>query len=234
MPERRKRQRFWFQQPITLRFLDWRQIHGLVENASEIGVLLISGSEVSRGTQVEATIDLLHSIRVFAPGSVERAERCLDGKIALAVKCHRPFTESANPSFVPRRSWLNCEPMTAEEQVGTEAGWPLEPGQIIVFNSLTGLKTGVLKEVRWGLVWRGLILEDGRVIAEHRVLDSDPPVWRKPDEVPQDEQRMWEAHLLSMAEAGLDPRDREQAFWAELNQYLAYTYLRFKGSRRRS
>jgi hypothetical protein len=31
-----------------------------------------------------------------------------------------------------------------------------------------------------------------------------------------------------MAEAGIDPRDREQSFWAELNQFLAYIYLRFK------
>jgi hypothetical protein len=37
-----------------------------------------------------------------------------------------------------------------------------------------------------------------------------------------------EERLASMAEAGLDPRAREQSFWAELNQYLAYTYLRFK------
>ncbi len=33
-----------------------------------------------------------------------------------------------------------------------------------------------------------------------------------------------------MAAAGLDPRERDQPFWAELNQYLAYTYLRFKRS----
>ncbi len=32
---------------------------------------------------------------------------------------------------------------------------------------------------------------------------------------------MWERHLLCMAEAGLDPRDREHSFWAELNQYVA-------------
>jgi len=31
-----------------------------------------------------------------------------------------------------------------------------------------------------------------------------------------------------MARSGMDPRQREQSFWAELNQYLAYTYLRFK------
>jgi hypothetical protein len=29
-----------------------------------------------------------------------------------------------------------------------------------------------------------------------------------------------------MAESGVDPRNREQAFWAELNQYLAYIYLK--------
>ena len=37
-----------------------------------------------------------------------------------------------------------------------------------------------------------------------------------------------------MAEAGLDPRDREQSFWAELNQYLAYTYLRFNRTEHKS
>ena len=34
--------------------------------------------------------------------------------------------------------------------------------------------------------------------------------------------------------AGLDPRDEEQSFRAELNQYLAYTYLRFKHARQKS
>ena len=38
---------------------------------------------------------------------------------------------------------------------------------------------------------------------------------------------------FNMAESGLDPRDQEQAFWAEVNQYLAYTYLRFKQARRK-
>jgi hypothetical protein len=91
------------------------------------------------------------------------------------------------------------------------------------------LKTGTLKELRWGLVWRDFILEDGRVIPEHKILGCpEPPVWRKADEVTQDEREAWERRLVSMAETGLDPRDREQSFWADLNQYLAYTYLRFK------
>jgi hypothetical protein len=84
-------------------------------------------------------------------------------------------------------------------------------------------------------VWRDFILEDGRVIPEHKVLDpSEPPVWRKPEEISQDEREDWERRLVSMSEAGLDPRDEEQSFRAELNQYLAYTYLRFKQGRHRS
>jgi hypothetical protein len=91
------------------------------------------------------------------------------------------------------------------------------------------LITGILREVRWGLVWRDFILEDGRVIPEHKVVGCpEQPVWRRADEVTQDERESWERRLVTMAEAGLDPRDQEQSFWAELNQYLAYTYLRFK------
>ncbi len=89
--------------------------------------------------------------------------------------------------------------------------------------------TGIVEEVRWGLVWRDFILDDGRVIPEHKIEGHpEPPEWRKPEEVKQRERESWEKRLVSMAEAGLDPRDREQAFWAEVNQYLAYTYLRFK------
>jgi hypothetical protein len=93
----------------------------------------------------------------------------------------------------------------------------------------------MVKEVRWGLVWRDFILEDGRVIPEHRILDHpEPPGWRKAEEVTLEEREAWESRLVSMAEAGLDPRDQEQSFWAELNQYLAFTYLRFKQARPKS
>ena len=87
----------------------------------------------------------------------------------------------------------------------------------------------VLKEVHWGLVWRDFILEDGRVIPEHRISGCpQPQVWRKISEVSDNEREECEERLLSMAGAGMDPRKRDQPFWAELNQYLAYTYLRYK------
>jgi hypothetical protein len=107
--------------------------------------------------------------------------------------------------------------------------WPPAEGEIVTFNSPRGLSAGVVREVRWGLVWQDFILEDGRVIPEHKILDRpQSPVWRKAEEVTQEEREAWESRLVSMAEAGLDPRDEEQSFWAELNQYLAFTYLRFK------
>ena len=116
-----------------------------------------------------------------------------------------------------------------EKQASTGANWPPNERQIITFRSVSGLTKGIVKEVRWGLVWRDFILDDGRVIPEHKVLDHpEPPLWRKPEEVTQDEREAWERRLVSMAEEGLDPRDQDQSFWAELNQYLAYTYLRFK------
>ena len=118
---------------------------------------------------------------------------------------------------------------STEKQASTGANWPPDEGQIITFRSFTGLSKGMVKEVRWGLVWRDFVLYDGRVIPEHKLVDHpEPPVWRKAEEVTQDEREAWERRLVSMAEEGLDPREQEQSFWAELNQYLAYTYLRFK------
>ena len=120
------------------------------------------------------------------------------------------------------------------EQPSTEANWPPPRGQIITFKSATGHETAILKEVRWGLVWRDLILDDGRVIPEHRISGCPTQKWRNVNEVTEYEREECEERLLSMAGAGLDPRERDQAFWAELNQYLAYTYLRFKQARYKS
>ncbi len=115
------------------------------------------------------------------------------------------------------------------EKVLAGANWPPEDGETISFQSTDGWETGILREVRWGLVWRDFILEDGRVIPERKMAGCpEHTVWRKASEVPQDERERCEERLVSMAGAGLDPRSREQPFWAELNQYLAYTYLRFK------
>ena len=120
------------------------------------------------------------------------------------------------------------------KQLSNAANWPPEEGQIISLKSSTATETAILKAVRWGLVWRDFVLEDGRVIPEHRISGCpQPQAWRKISEVTDQEREECEERLLSMAGAGMDPRERDRSFWAELNQYLAYTYLRFKpaGSR---
>jgi hypothetical protein len=115
------------------------------------------------------------------------------------------------------------------KQLRPELSWPPEEGTMISFASSTGPERALLREVRWGLVWRDFVLEDGRVIPEHKVQGSpQPQVWRNVAEVTEAERRECEERLLSMASSGMDPRKRDQLFWAELNQYLAYTYLRFK------
>jgi hypothetical protein len=120
-------------------------------------------------------------------------------------------------------------------QLRSKANWPPEEGEVISFKSSTGAETAILKEVHWGLVWRDYILDDGRVIPEHRVSGCPQPhEWRKIDEVTDDEREESEERLLSMAGAGMDPQKRDQSFWAELNQYLAYTYLRFKQAESRN
>lgn len=112
--------------------------------------------------------------------------------------------------------------------------WPPPEGAVIAFSSTGGRSVGVIREVRWGLVWRDFILEDGRVIPEHQVVGCpESSTWRSADEVSQDEREAWEERLVALAESGVDPRDREQTFWAELNQYLAYVYLKFQRPERK-
>jgi len=118
------------------------------------------------------------------------------------------------------------------DEVRTEPKWPPKQGQKVAFQTKEGIKEGVVKEVRLGLVWRDFLLEDGRMIAEHKIIGCpDPPDWRDPDTVSAEERKAWEKRLISLAEAGIDPRDREKAFWADLTHYMAYTYLRFSKER---
>jgi hypothetical protein len=123
---------------------------------------------------------------------------------------------------------------TSLGSVRTEKNWPPEASEIVESTCSDGPNYGVVKEVRWGLVWRDFILEDGRVIPEHRISGCpESPTWRKADEVSQDEREAWEERLVSLAESGVDPRNREQTFWAELNQYLAYIYLKLQRAKQK-
>ena len=121
--------------------------------------------------------------------------------------------------------------MLTAPQLLIETSWPPEPGQPVEFRTSSGVEAAPLRRVRWGLVWRDFLLEDGRVIPEHRIVGCPhPQAWRETGEVSDREREESEERLLSMANSGMDPRRRDQPFWAELNQYLAYTYLKYKQS----
>ena len=118
---------------------------------------------------------------------------------------------------------------SATDHLNKAAEWPPSAGELVTFTTTAGVQRGTVKDVRWGLVWRDFVLEDGRVIAEQKVEGApEAPVWRDPAEVSQEEQQAWEEKLVVMSQSGLDPRDRESPFWAALTQYLAFTYLRFQ------
>jgi hypothetical protein len=109
------------------------------------------------------------------------------------------------------------------------AHWPPRQGDKLSFKINDIVKEGILKEVRVGLVWRDFLLEDGRIVPEHKVIGCpESLVWRDPDSVSPEERRRCEKRLITMAESGIDPHDREHELWADLTQYLAYTYLRFE------
>jgi hypothetical protein len=115
------------------------------------------------------------------------------------------------------------------DRVDKRVAWPPAEGEQIAFKMDDVIRVGVLKAVRLGLVWRDFVLEDGRTIPEHKVIGCPKTTaWRDPDSVSAEERQTWEARLVTMAESGMDPHDREHAFWADLTHYLAYTYLRLK------
>src|SRR6266481_9983482 len=100
--------------------------------------------------------------------------------------------------------------MTEATNVGEN--WPSVEGRLISFKSGDDWETGVLREVRWGLVWRDFVLDDGRVIPEVRILGCPhPQTLREVSEVTQAEREAWEERLATMVAAGQDPREREQS-----------------------
>src|SRR5438105_14876464 len=102
---------------------------------------------------------------------------------------------------------------TSVQRVSTGENWPPEEGEVVTFKSSTGQKSGVLKEVRWGLVWRDFILEDGRVIPEQRLVGChESPTWRSAEQVSQQEREACEERQAFLYESERDARDREQSF----------------------
>ncbi len=101
--ERRKRQRFPMRQSVTLKLREngQREIQGTTKNVSEIGLLLITESEVPEGTAVELTLTLLEDdvpvVWLVGSGRVVRVERGPTGSAAIAVECDHALEQRQLP-----------------------------------------------------------------------------------------------------------------------------------------
>lgn len=97
MAERRRAPRFTFQQPVALKILEeksWREVHGVTENTSAVGVYLTTDAPVPVGADVQVAITMPHGIQACCSGKVVRVGAELNGgKAGIAVECTRPFAE---------------------------------------------------------------------------------------------------------------------------------------------
>jgi len=88
------------QHPITLKLQEdgQREVHGTTRDVSEIGVLLITASEVSQGTRVELTLTLLQDnapgVCLCGSGEIVRVEAGTAGARAVAVECDQALGET--------------------------------------------------------------------------------------------------------------------------------------------
>ncbi len=103
------------------------------------------------------------------------------------------------------------------KQLSTAANWPPEKGQIISLRSFSHSKRLFSKKWVGGSSGEISFLTASDTRAQNQCCPQ-PQAWRKNHEVTDLEREKCEERLLSMARAGMDPRERDQSFWAELER----------------
>ena len=97
MVGRRRAPRFTFRVPVSLKVRvdhSWREVKGVTENTSAVGVYLTTDAAVAVGAEVEVTITMPHGIQACCSGKVVRVGGSFNGgKTGIAVECIRPFTD---------------------------------------------------------------------------------------------------------------------------------------------
>src|SRR5438128_2707228 len=109
-----------------------------------------------------------------------------------------------NKIFVRRPHHHNHASHSASTSMNQHpAFWPPQKGSSICFKTPHGRKSGVLASVRQGLLWTDYLLEDGRIVPEHDLLECpEPSRWRDPREVSEAEVTEWVARIREKLEAG--------------------------------
>lgn len=75
------------------------------------------------------------------------------------------------------------------------------------------------------MVWVDYILEDGRIIPEHKlVMCPESQAWRDPDTVSEAERKFWADRIRSRLKTGRNLME-DEAGWAEFCHYVMYTIV---------
>ena len=100
--------------------------------------------------------------------------------------------------------------------------WPPKAGERVWFNSEKGVESGIVRRIRFGIVWVDYVLEDGRVVLDSEMLMSDGNAsWRDPDTVSEEERQACVARIQAVHAAGKDLTDDPEAL-SDLGQYQVY------------
>src|SRR5271156_1458729 len=113
--------------------------------------------------------------------------------------------------------------------------WPPKIGQKLAFNSTSGIETGILRQIQWGLVWREYAVRDGRIVAEDDlIMRPDDTKRRHPASVTEVEvascvERIKAFHTLR---PDTDPTQVSHV-WSDICQLMAHFALRSRIERER-
>ncbi len=110
-------------------------------------------------------------------------------------------------------------------------GWPPRKGEKIAFETDFGVRMGILRRIRQGLVWVDYILADGRVIPESKlVMCPKRSPWRDPNTVSETDRKEWAERIHQKLDAGLNLQE-DPAAWEEFCHYVMFALLQVRAER---
>jgi hypothetical protein len=113
--------------------------------------------------------------------------------------------------------------------------WPPKIGQKLTFKSPLGVETGVVSQIRWGLVWRAYILRDGKIVAEDDlIMRPEDTLWRDPRSVDQAEVADCVERIKAFHALHPDTAPTQVPYvWSDICQLMAHFALKSRIERER-
>ena len=120
--------------------------------------------------------------------------------------------------------WAPDQPRKRRRTRIRKLQWPPQIGQKVAFKGDSGIKVGVLREIRQGLVCLQYKMADGRIAMEHElVMLPESATWRHPNSVSEEELSACVERIKSAHDAAPDAHPRQiPDLWADICQLMAY------------